>query len=734
MGVKHLDFNADYREFFEPNDPQRMMFDEIQDVFGSSDNIMFLLVPATQDVFTEEVFTVIHHVTERAWQIPHSYRVDSLTNYQYSWSVGDDLMVEDLLPDVDSLSIDRLAWAKKAALSEPGLIGRLLNKAGSVTSVNVLVNVRGKPSSAEHSAVQFAYALRDELRREYPQLDVYLLGEVMANATFNDLYVQDTTTLLPLMVLLILLLAMWALKSVLASIHILIVVIVSVSASLGLIGWLGGALTSPSSAAPIIIVTLAIADCVHLLTHYLRFRQEGTTNEEAITKSLGRNAKAIFYTSLTTMIGFLSLNASDSPPFRDLGNFVALGVMMAFLFSVLLLPLLLVFFSCSPRGKLLRFTWKAWIDKCHKYARSIVVLTVMILLGSVYGLNKNDFNDDWIAYFDESVAFRQAVDISEQHLSGTTTLEYVLTSHAGITDPAFLHDADAFAQYLYSLPQTRHVFTFTDVLKRLNRNMNGDDPAYYLLPHNRELAAQYLLLYEMSLPFGLDVTNQINLDKTAMRIMVTFQNLSSTQLIRLENEIAEHLQHVDAFDFFVTSPSSMFAHLSHNNIRSMLLGTVVAMLVIAIVLMFALKSVKLGALSVIPNILPVFVAFGVWGIWVSEINLGLSIVASITMGIVVDDTVYFLTHYQYARQACNCNRVDALVRTLEESGPAIVLTTFILMMGFLVLASSDFIINANLGLLTAITLALALVGDLLVLPAILLIQEKRTTNASALAT
>ena len=495
-------------------------------------------------------------------------------------------------------------------MSEPGLMGRLLNNEASVTAVNVLVNVRGKPASAEHNAVQYAYALSEELRREYPQLDVYLLGEVMANATFNELYVQDTTTLLPLMVLLILLLAMFALKSAVASIHILVVVIVSETASIGLIGWLGGALTSPSSAAPIIIVTLAIADCVHLLTHYLRFRQEGILNEDAIAKSVDRNAKAIFYTSLTTIIGFLSLNASDSPPFRDLGNFVALGVMMAFLFSVLLLPLLLMFFPCSPWGNLIQITWKAWIDMCHRNARSIVALTVMILLGSVYGLKKNDFNDDWIAYFDESVSFRQAVDISEQHLSGTTTLEYVLTSQTRVTDPVYLRDVESFTQYLYSLPQTRNVFIFTDVLKRLNRNMNGDDPAEYLIPKNRELAAQYLLLYEMSLPFGLDVTNQINLDKTAMRIMVTFKNLSSTQLISLENEIAVHLNKVESFDFFVTSPSSMFAHLSHNNIRSMLIGTVLAMILIAFVLMFALKSVKLGALSVIPNVLPAFVAFG----------------------------------------------------------------------------------------------------------------------------
>lgn len=723
LGLDSLGFKSDYREFFEKTDPHRIVFDEMQDEFGSSDNIMFLLAPKSQNIYSQEVLQAVYELTDAAWQTPFSYRVDSLSNYQFSWSEQDDLMVEDLVPDPDALDPQKLGWIQQAAFDEPGILGRLVNQAGSVTAVNILVNVRDKPASAEEDAVAFAYQLKSQFEQRYPDLQLYLLGEVMVNATFNELYKEDMTVLVPVMIALILLMAMVALKSIYAAIIILIVVLATLLISLGSLGWLEISLTSPSSAAPIIIATLAIADSVHVLSHYLKLRLTEPNNVVALSKALNENAKAVFYTSVTTIVGFLSLNASDSPPFQDLGNFVSVGVAVALILTFTLLPALILIFPLKGGATLHYLNWGKWTVKVQRVKQTVLLVTLMVLIVSGFGMAKNQFNDDWVAYFDQDVPFRQAVDFSEQTLNGTTTLEFVFSGES-ITKPDFLVQVDNFAHWLKKQPETRHVFSFTDIFKRLNKNMHGDNPAHYRLPDSRELAAQYLLLYEMSLPFGLDINTQISLDKQSMRLSATFANLSSSQLLAVEARIAQQLltKHPQ-LKYKISSPSSIFAHLSFSNIRGMLAGTAIAVLIIALILALALRSWKLGLLSIIPNMLPAFVAFGVWGVVIGEINLGLSIVTSMTMGIVVDDTVHFLTHYKYAIEHCGCDRQDALTRALQQSGHAIIVTTLILMLGFVVLATSDFSVNANLGILTAVTLAIAIIGDLIVLPALLLLKK-----------
>jgi predicted RND superfamily exporter protein len=284
---------------------------------------------------------------------------------------------------------------------------------------------------------------------------------------------------------------------------------------------------------------------------------------------------------------------------------------------------------------------------------------------------------------------------------------------------------EEFALWYRKQPSTIHVSTFTDVMKRLNKNMHADDPAYYSLPESRELAAQYLLLYEMSLPYGLDLNNQINIDKSATRFVVTFEDLSAKDIIKFSSAGEQWLKE-NAPDYmfsYGSSPSVMFANISGLNIRSMIKGSLLALFLISGIMIFALKNLKIGLISIIPNLMPAVMAFGLWGITSGQIDLGLSIVLGMSLGIVVDDSIHFLSKYLRARREKEMNSHEAVRYAFSTVGVALIVTSLILVVGFTVLSFSAFSMNSGMALLTAITLAIALLADFLFLPPLLMRLE-----------
>ena len=324
-----------------------------------------------------------------------------------------------------------------------------------------------------------------------------------------------------------------------------------------------------------------------------------------------------------------------------------------------------------------------------------------------------------------------------EKLSGIYTMEFSLDSGAagGIAAPAFLARLEAFADWLRARPVVVHVSALSDVMKRLNRNMHGDDPAQYRLPATRELAAQYLLLFEMSLPRGLDLNNQIDLDKSSTRVVATLQNITTRQARRLEADAEAWLARNMAGGAAVDPPQAtgalvLFSYISERNIRSMLNGTALALVLIALCLVAALRNVRLGLISLVPNATPAAIAFGIWGYAVGEAGLSASVVTAVTLGVIVDNTVHFLSKYQRARREQGAGPEDAVRYAFATVGTALWVTSAILIAGFAVLALSSFQINQTLGLLTVLIVAVALATDFLLLPPLLIAIDGAKAGAA----
>jgi predicted RND superfamily exporter protein len=679
-------------------------------------------------VFSRATLEAVEWLTEKAWQVPYSIRVDSLSNFQHTRGQADELIVQDLYTNAKSLTAADVEYIRQVALLEPLLRNRLVSDRGHVTGVNVTVQPPGIRTDLEVPEIaEFGRALSAEMTRIYPDIEVRLTGIVMMNNAFPEASRHDIRTLIPIMFGVVVLVLALMTRSLAGTLGTLLVITFTVVTTMGLAGWAGVRLTGASASAPTIILTLAVADCVHILVNFIHAMRNGADKNSALGESLRLNLQPVFLTSITTAIGFLSMNFGDVPPFRDMGNLVAVGVLLAFVLSVIFLP---AFVAIMPirvrqrqtRGDRAMSIFADWVIRNRQMLMWGLGPLMLLLIAFI---PRNEFNDEFVKYFDDSIQFRQDTDFTTQNLTGIYTLQYSLNSgeSSGISDPGFLAKVERFAQWFRLQPHVIHVNTITDTLKRLNKNLHDDSPEWYRVPRQRELAAQYLLLYEMSLPYGLDLNDQINIDKSATRFIVTTESLSTRKTLQMVEKAQQWL--VDnglhrAGDVEGSSPNIMFAHITGRNIKSMLIGTTAALILISLIMIIALRSIKLGLISMVPNLLPAALAFGLWGIMVGQIGLSISVVSAMTLGIIVDDTVHFLTKYNRARREQGMDAPDAVRYAFSTVGMALWVTSLVLVAGFMVLSQSAFQVNSGMGLLTAIVIVFALIADFLFLPPLLI--------------
>jgi predicted RND superfamily exporter protein len=733
-GLRFIHQTYDYRIYFDPGDPELIASDALQKIYNRSDNVLIVLAPKSGKVFTQKNLRSLKNLTAEAWKTPYSIRVDSITNYQYSTAEGDTISVRDLIPNVDELGAKDLENLQRIATNEPELVNNLISPSAHVTGVNITVQMPQKDPDAENKqVVDFVRRLADQVRQENPELEVHLTGIVIMNNAFPEASEKDSASLIPAMFVLIAVVLWFMTRSIGCTVTIVLAMLMSIMSAIGLAGWLGIKVSPASAAAPVIIMTVVIADCVHTLSTYLRIlRTELVSKREAIIRALLFNFKALLLTSATTALGFLTLNFAASPPFRDLGNITAMGVIIAMFISLSFMPAFVTLMPSAQRGKVSASADRRWLevfaDFVVKRHRSLFwgFVALSLILGAF--VSKNELNDEFVKYFDESIEARRATEFTSDNLTGITNLEYsfLASGTGGVSDPEYLRHIERFTEWFRAQTETLHVDTITDTFKRLNQNVHGDDRAWYRLPEQRDLSAQYLLMYEMSLPFGLDLNNRINVDKSSTRVTVSLKNLTNNELLAVVQRAQDWMsaEMPGSMRPVAAGWAIMFAHIAERNISSMIVGIVLEMVGIALFLIIPLRSIKLGILSLVPNVLPGLLAFGIWGIAVGRIGLAASIIVSITLGIIVDDTIHFTSKFLDARRNKGMSAEAAAKFALIEVGEASIIMSLVLMAGFGVLSLSTFQVNSIMGMMSALTIFIGLLMEGLLLPPMLIMLER----------
>ena len=738
-GIGRLEFSTNYRVFFSKANPELNAFEDLQNTYTKNDNFLFVLEPRDGRAFSSRTLDAVERLTEAAWKIPYAIRVDSVSNFQHTYAIDDDLIVEDLVTDALGRDQAYLDERREVALSEPLLRDQIVTGDAAVTAVNVVLQYPEKGFMEVPEAVAYARDLTSRIETQYPDIDIHLTGVSMLNNAFAETGMNDGATLMPLMFVVIFVLTWAIIRSFSATLSTLLVIALSCMVGMGVAGFSGIKLTPISMSATVVILTLAVADSIHILISLRGLMREGMEKAAAIVEAVRVNFLPVMITSLTTIVGFLSLNFSDAPPYWHLGNITAVGIAAAWFYSVTLLPAMIAVLPYRTR----QAEGPEWSQRAMDRLADAVIgsrrrlfvgvgAAALLLIACIPTL---DFNDQWVEYFDERIQFRTDSDRAMEHF-GLYPIEFSVpaVNAGGVSEPEYLANLEKFADYLRTQPSVTHVYSLSDVMKRLNRNMHADDDAYYRIPNDRELSAQYLLLYELSLPYGLDLNDRINIDKSATRVTATLSRSSTTETKVFFEEVDVWMK--DNWpEYMHTDPTSaavMFTYISERNMRNMITGTIVAIAAIALIMVFALQSVRLGLLSLVPNGLPILTTFGAWAVLIGEVGFSVATVASISLGIIVDDTVHFLSKYVRARNERALSVEDSIRYAFHNVGLAILVNTIILSAGFLVMTTSAFKMNVDLGLMTVLAIVFALILDFLFLPALLLLGKRGSTEESVI--
>lgn len=731
-GVRYLAFNTDYKVFFSKDNPQLQVFEEMNRTFSKSDSLQFT-VRNPAGAFNAETMLVVQWLTEQSWQIPHSTRVDSVTNFRRIAATDTEITLSDLIEHPEKLTTADYASLRDYARTEPELVRKVVSEDGLTTAVAVTLALPEGDPAAPFQAVVHAEKLVADLKARSPHLEVALTGSAAIATAYPRASQLDIGQMIPALLLIIVVALTLQLRSILEGVLVFAIMVSAAVASFGFAGWARILLTPPAVMAPLMILTIAIADCLHILMNVRRIRDTGASSRDSVAQALHKTFVPVVLTSVTTILGFLSLNFSASPPYRDLGNMGATGAMVALLLSLTVLPSLLTLMLRKPRppqaDKL--SSWGTRMGEAlgtftvRRYA-PITIVGLLLPVLSIPALTRLEINDSIIETFDASTQIRRDSEFTLRHLNGIYNLDFKIDSgkDGGVADPEYLKRLGEFTDWLRAQPEVRSVASFSDSIKSINRAFHTNDPAWYVLPADKELAAQYVLLYEFSLPYGRTLMDRLDIRKSSSRVVATLGQLDTRGIETFQQRADRWLREKNYFAPTTTSGgiSAMFAHLTHHNIWAMLEGTIFALIVIFASMIFIFRTPALTFLAIIPNTLPPFIVFGLWALLYGRINTAATMVLVIAMGLIVDSTVHILYVYKnlWAQGRTSKEAAQRLVvATMGEVALPIVITTLTLMAGFIVLGQSSFGMNADLGWLVLIFFIVGAIYDLFFLPAMI---------------
>lgn len=736
-GISRIGLSSDTRVYFSEDNQYLGSLREFERKFSHNNNVLFVLTATQGSVLSADNLAIVRELEKRAWKLPFSTQVQSITNFPHIANESDEetgelvFTVRELLDPSKPITAETANALAEVAREDRLIQYRLLSLDERTTALNVNFNLPHEASKEVRAIRSAARVLADEMMAEFPAVDVRLTGNVMLMGVFFEAARNDMFLLIPLTLMAAGIMLIIFLRSYYAVFAMLTLLALAAAGAMGVSGWFVRLINPSSVAAPVIIMTIAMASSIHVVIATMQNLKSGLSKHEAVQEAVRGNFYAIGLTSLTTIIGFLSMNYADAPPFRYLGNVVSLGIALNFVLTFTLLPALLVLVPIRA-GMAASGMQMAALGRIISKGRWLS-LAIVLSLGAVAsaGLTHIRLDDDFMRYFDERFEYRRASDYTEEHLTGLNVIEFEVRAKGdgGVYDPDYQIRLAEFSKYLSAQKGVVNVIDISELTRRIHKTMlaSGGEvvSAGAPIPTDGDLISQYFLVYEMSLPYGAEITDRINVSRSASRVTAIMRGLTSGKIRQLKERADAYL----AANFPETDQAGgisinvLFAYMSTVNIQQMLQSTIVSLLVISLLISLSLRSAGLGMLSFVTNLFPIAIGFGVWGYWFQGIGVSAAVITAMTIGIVVDDTIHFLVKYR-SKRLSGLTPDESIQEVFRTVGVAMVVTTVSLVVGFSILSFSGFEVNWNLGVQAAVIISAALLVDWLLMPPILHLAEK----------
>ncbi|MFL2809119.1 MAG: RND family transporter [bacterium] len=775
-----IEVDTSTEAFFSENDQTRITYNKFREQFGRDEIVLALIHP--KNVFDIEFLKKLKSFHEDLEaEVPHLDEVQSLINVTAMRGEGGDLIIEELMadwPDEDAEVMDlkdrvlRNKFYRNFLVSEDGQYTTVVVRSNAFSDLGIDLDQEGileegflDEEETSFSDNEKSQLLTDEQNSEFVEaiksvadrhrntdFPIELGGSpVMVHdlnkAMFKDMPVFVLASLGVIAILLLLLFR--RLSGLLLPI---LTVILSMLTALGLLGLTGTKLTIVMQILPSILITVGIGYSVHLLVIYYRHLREHGDEGDAIAFAMGHSGLAILITSLTTAGGLLSFVPVKVAPVSDLGLYGAAGIMLCVFFTLVLLPALL---SVLPKVKSAVVEEKmhfqersqtriSFVDRalksCGNFAVNhpwkVIVVSTLIALISLFGATQLRFSHNPVAWLPDNHSLRNATDAINDHMKGSASIELVVErdEEDAVKDPEFMKRLDEFNRFSEGTSHNKIVVgkssSVVDVVKEINQVLNEDREEYYRVSMDRRMIAQELLLFENG---GTDdLENLVNTPYSKARVTLKTTWVDANQYSGLLSKIERKIE--DMFgkekSYVVTGLIPIMVKTITFLMEGMLISYIIAAVVITLMMIILLADFRLGLWSMIPNFFPVLVGLGVMGMLDLPLDAMSILVGSIAIGVAVDDTVHFMHNfrrYQYIHQDIHL----AVEKTLTSTGRAMLLTTIVLSAGFFIFTLSSMNNLISFGLITGLAIIIALLGDILLAPAMMaLIYKNRPSNST----
>ena len=706
------------------DDPYAAEVKAVEADFPRSRSALFTFIAPDGDIFNREALTAMEALHARFGEVQSAVAVGSMVNYRLN-AVDETIYGRQyLLPPVDSLSDNDLAEVRDIALADEDLVKTQLARDGDMALAIFKYRPSGEGLSERLEIARSVVALRDRLRGDYPGVEIYVLGNDLFELDSYNAQIKDRNNLAPLVALATTLLLWLCLNSLVYALCTLVVSFLGILLTIGTVGWSGFAFNQISNMGPLVVLTIAMAHGIHIISIYLQGLHEGLSKLEALEQSLRLNLQPVTLATVTTAMGFLSLNYCSSAGIYGFGNAVAMGVVWAYLVTLTLLPALIMWVPTRriPRPLGVRGMIRRVSDLVTQRGNALFwgLSVIIVVCLAMLPLNKVDF--DRFEFIDKDSDFHRVITALAEKIGNDQSLVYAIDSgqYYGIADPAFMLEVERFADWLKEQPDVSVVNSYVGMLKTLNEAENDNDEAWHILPDDNLQVIDYLVGYQLVQEIEPHLEPIFDPEYTTVRVVVGTSNLSNVQLLELNKRIeAWHTANINP-DYRVLHGSNtiLYARLNDTISRQLLEGFTVSFLLITLTMLVGLRSVRYGLISIAPNLLPPAVVFGVWGLFVGQLSPYILMLFSISIGLVVDDSVHVLSKYMAARKAGE-NPDEAVRYSLDKAGSAITITTAALAMGTFILVFSNTYYYQNVALMLTPIIVVALLLDLLFLPPLL---------------
>lgn len=707
-----------FKSWYHDDDPLMKLYENFEGRFGNDDSAI-MVIHSPKGVLTEDHIAYIEKLTEATWRSQSIIRVDSLTNYEFISSTEEEILIET----ISQRGIGELSEMIPLIEKNPEVLNYLISP--DYQTAIVLGHITPMFDKAVEYTEIFLDLKSNISQIPLPQnLELSYIGSIPLSHHFAQASVDDMGRLIPFLYLMITLITYLIFRRFIAILYTYLIITVSITSLLGLMSLLGLKINSLSSTAPTVLLTVAIADVVHILTIFFKNIHQGKSPSESLRLSLDKNYTPTLLTSISTALGFLSFTQADIAPITELGISVGLSVLLTWFYTYFLLgPVILLTFKNKTRPRIplpniLSFSFKPFVLWVDAHRRSILIINFILFCFFLYGGSKIQVDMEPFNQFRADHPLTLSGQKINKTMDWMSTLEIMIEAENSPYAPEFLEKVLTFEKKIKEeIPFIKKTISLTDIITKIYTSFNMSSSETGLIPNSQEKIAELMFFYELGLSEGRSLNEWVSTFGDAIRVTV-FWNASNSQeslneISRIE-EIATEL----GLNARVTGKVPLFHQLTPHIVSSFFKSFFLAIIFIVILMSFFLKSLKLGALTVVPSIFPVIICAGFYGLFGLVADIGTVLVASVTLGIAIDDSIHFLSAY-FREKNLGHPHHEIMINISKETYPALLNTSLILAFGFSTLLFGQYIPTAQFGGLTAVALFLALYADFVILPNLL---------------